>query len=358
MFADLPLRDVLTTPVFGGLVPWRGLLAVLLFYGGILLARRARRYYDRKTEGTVGDHERVRRWVHRTTLVVCTLVAFSVAGLPVGVFFGRRITTLGSVELTPATLLTAAVIVVVSRWFSRRVQTPREGSVARREVEEQGTLDAIKRLVHYVVMAVGLGVALQTAGIHLGALFAAGAVFAVGVGFALQDIAQNFVSGIILLVERSITTQDVLELEGRVVRVELIGLRSTQVRSLDDEQLIVPNGTLVQNTVKNFTLTDPVIRVRGTVGVHYTSDMEVVAAALDRAGRDVPGRDPAVDPVVFLDELGANAVIWEVSVWSRDPWNVPRTRSNLNRAIWRRLQEAGVTIAYPQLDVHIQQSVP
>src|SRR4030095_8726722 len=102
-------------------------------------------------------------------------------------------------------------------------------------------------------IVVGLTLALHLAGIKLGAVFAAGAVFAVGLGFAMQNIAQNFVSGVILLVERSIEPGDVIEVNTQVVRVHQMGIRATLVRTLDDEDMIVPNSILVQTTVKNYT---------------------------------------------------------------------------------------------------------
>ena len=179
-------------------------------------------------------------------------------------------------------------------------------------------------------------------------------MFAVGIGFALQNIVQNFVSGVILLVERSITTRDVLEIEGRVVVVENIGIRSTVVRNQDDEEVIVPNGILVQTTVKNLTLSDPLIRVRATVGVHYESDMEQVAEVLANAAKGLPSQAENKPPAVLLLGFGPSSVDWEVSIWTRHPWGLPEARSDLHRAIWRALKQADITIAYPQLDVNLK----
>jgi potassium-dependent mechanosensitive channel len=348
------LWTLLSTPVLGGLYPLKTMLGLLLFYGAIMLARRARRWIATLVDQRPADQQaRLKRWVYRSTLGFGSVVAFGVAGVPVQDILGRRLTTLGETELTLMTLLTAGLITWLCWWFSQLVQEAVRGSFSKRGVTEEGTLDAVNRLVHYAVMAVGLGVALQTMGVNLGALFAAGAVFAVGVGFALQDIVQNFVSGLILLVERSITTRDVLEVEGRVVIVEAIGIRSTVVRTQDEEQLIVPNSALVQNPVKNLTLKDSLARIRTSVGVHYDSDMERVAEILEQAARQVPGQTGAQDPRILLLEFGDSSVVWEVSVWTHQPWEVPRTRSELNRAIWRTLKQSDITIAYPQLEVHL-----
>ena len=140
----------------------------------------------------------------------------------------------------------------------------------------------------YAVVAIGVVAALGTLGVNLAALVAAGAFFAVALGFAMKNIAENFVGGIILLTERTIKPGDILEVEGRVVRVTRMGLRATVARSRDDEDVIIPNAALVTNTVTNYTLRDPLYRLRTTVGVSYGSDialvMQTLRAALAGAG--------------------------------------------------------------------------
>lgn len=145
---------------------------------------------------------------------------------------------------------------------------------------------------------------------------------------------------------------DVLEVEGVVVRIVRMGARATVARTRDEEELIIPNSILVQSTVKNLTLTDPVFRLRTRVGVSYRSDMHRVEEVLLSAAESVEGRHEGRDPLVYLLEFGDSSVVWEVSLWAADPWLAPATRSNLNKGIWWALADAGITIAYPQLDVH------
>jgi len=220
-------------------------------------------------------------------------------------------------------------------------------------LSEQGTVTTVTKLLHYFVLFLGLTVALQTVGVSLTSIFAAGAFVAVGVGFALQNILQNFVSGVILLAERSITEHDVLLVDGEMILVERIGARSTIARNRDDQQRIIPNSNLVQTTVVNYTLSDTTYRIRARVGVAYGSDMERVEAALQRAALGVADRDPSREPVTLLLEFGDSAVIWEVSFWANDPWIARVTLSELNKSIWRVFQDEGITIAFPQLDVHL-----
>jgi small-conductance mechanosensitive channel len=259
--------------------------------------------------------------------------------------------------VTLATLLTFLLIVVATFWFSKGAQKGLARALGLRGITDGGTIHAAGRLMHYVIVAVGLGVALQTVGINLGALFAAGAVLAIGIGFAMQNIAQNFVSGVILLAERTIKPGDVLQIEGQFVRVSQMGIRATIAKTLDDEEIIIPNASIVQGTVKNYTLRDSFYRLRTVVGVTYSSDMRKVRETLERVAFDLPWRSAEKEPVVLLSEFGSSSVNFDVSVWIDDPWRMMRRRSTLNEAIWWALKEADVTIAFPQVDVHFDAPV-
>ncbi len=268
-----------------------------------------------------------------------------------------RIVEIGGTTVTGASVATFIVIVLISFWLSRVAQRVAIRLLTRGGLSEEKTLATTRRLLHYAVIIVGLGVALQSVGISLATVFAAGAVAAVAIGFALQNILQNFVSGLILLGERSIRETDILEVEGTVVRIIRMGARSTVARTRDDEELIIPNSILVQSTVKNLTLTDPVYRIRSRVGVSYSSDMTRVEDVLTSVARNLAGRHADREPVIYLADFGDSSVVWEISVWLADPWRGPQSRSDLNKAIWHGLKEAGITIAFPQLDVHFDPGV-
>jgi small-conductance mechanosensitive channel len=261
---------------------------------------------------------------------------------------GGRTITLGTLI---ASTLTLIIAYAVSFALRRAVSRALDGTA------DSGAIHAITRLLHYGVMLFGLSAALQTAGIDLRALFAAGALFAVGIGFAMQNVAQNFVSGIILLVEHSIRPGDVLEIEGKQVRVVEMGVRSTRVRSRDDEVLIVPNSTLVQATVRSYTLLDTLCRVRVVVGVDYDMDQRAVRRVLEETARALPFRSPAKDPLVLLNELADSAVQWEVSIWIEDPWLLRPHGAATREALFHALRDHGIRMAFPQMDVHLDAPV-
>jgi small-conductance mechanosensitive channel len=263
----------------------------------------------------------------------------------------RTLFAVGGTRITLDLLVALALVATATLLASWLLQRLLERGL-RRVAVRAGTVAASRRLAHYAVLAVGLGAVLDLLGVNLATLFAAGAVFAIGVGFAMQNIAQNFVSGVILLLERSIKPGDVLEVEGRFVRVHEMGIRATIARTLDEEEIIIPNSTIVQSTVKNYTLQSSVYRLRATVGVVYSSDMALVRRVLEAVASRMPGRVAEREPLVLMTEFGDSAVMFEISIWIDDPWRMRRAKSDLNEAIWWTFKEEGIVIAFPQLDVH------
>jgi small-conductance mechanosensitive channel len=273
-------------------------------------------------------------------------------------FLSVELLRIGNTPVTPATLIVALFIVLLSWLASAVVRYLLKSSFRRRGVTyEEGGVWVAARLFHYLALLTGLLVALNTVGVKLEGLFAAGAVFAVGVGFAMQNIVQNFVSGVILLIERSIEPGDVIEVNSQMVRVHEMGIRATLVRTLDDENMIVPNSILVQSTVKNYTHQDDVYRLRITVGVHYDSDLTAVRSTLEKAAAASEFRLESHAPRILLLGFGASSIDYEISVWIDDPWNHRVLASRLRENVWRALRSAGIVIAFPQLDVHFDAPV-
>ena len=261
--------------------------------------------------------------------------------------------------VTPATLFAAVGVVVMTLGLAAVVRRGVRAAVRRRGGDPGGGLALVGRILSATLIVLGVSVALQTAGIDLGAVFAAGAVFTVGFGVAMQGVMVNFVSGFILLFERTVKPNDVLELEKQVVRVMEIGIRVTRVRTLNDEELLVPNTLLVQETVKNFTHADSLYRVRVEVGVAYESDLDLVRSVLERTAAEIPWRETseAHTPRVLCSDFGDSSIVYDVSVWSIEPWLQLRQMSDMRERIWRAFKANAIVIAFPQVDVHFDQPV-
>jgi potassium efflux system protein len=271
--------------------------------------------------------------------------------------YAKPFLKLAGTEVTLLSVFIFFAVVSVALILSFILQRALKRTLAHRFAKQPGTLAAILRLIHYSIIIIGFGIGLQTIGIDISALFAAGAVFAIAIGFAMQNIVQNFVSGIILLIERTIKPGDILEIEDTVVKVVDMGIRTTVVRTWREEEVIMPNSIFAQAAVKNYTLNDNEFRLGVTVGVAYGSDMKKVIEVLEKTAQDLPWRLPQPEPRVLLQDFGDSAVIFGVYVNIDDPWKQRVYMSELRKAVWFAFKEAGITIAFTQVDIHFDQPV-
>jgi small-conductance mechanosensitive channel len=265
---------------------------------------------------------------------------------------------IGNTPISVSTLISVVLVMIATVWVSRAVRKLMEGAMSRRG-GRPGVIGAATGLVHYTIIVCGIGVSLGTAGIDVTALFAAGAIFAVGLGFAMQNIAQSFVAGVVLHTERTIRPGDVLEVQGKIVRVLDIGIRAAVAQTRDGEDIIIPNSTLIQETVKNYTLKAATVRIRVPVGVVYGSDMALVKTTLSEVAESAGSKWAVPDsaPLIVMTGFGNHSVNWEVGIWMDDPWEWRPAISALHEAIWWAFKEKGIVIAFPQLDVHLDAPV-
>ncbi|MGH7973246.1 MAG: mechanosensitive ion channel family protein [Limisphaerales bacterium] len=214
---------------------------------------------------------------------------------------------------------------------------------------------AVRQIVRYTILVLGIYLSLQAVGINLSSLaFLAGAL-GVGVGFGLQNIVSNFVSGLIILAEQPIALGDRIEVSGISGRVTEINLRSTTVMTSDNICIIVPNSDLVTSHVVNWSHGDPKVRVRLPVGVAYGTDVEKLRKILLEVAEANPDilRQPA--PEVLFVGYGDSSINFELGVWSVVMLDKPlRFKSNLYYAIHKKLEENQVEIPFPQRDLHLR----
>ena len=213
-----------------------------------------------------------------------------------------------------------------------------------------------KRVSRFVLWTLGILIALHVVGINLSSLFTTGGLLAVALGLSLKSILENYVGGLIIKSDDSIKHGDLLDIDGQMVRVKSIGIRATIVRTKDDSNILIPNSLLVQEKIGNYTHRDLVCRLSTSIGVSYSSDLKQVREVLEEVCRNFDGLFPQHAPVVLLTDFGNSSVNYQVFVWIEDPWNRRLVKSKLNEAIWWALKAAGIEIAFPQLDVHLDQS--
>jgi small-conductance mechanosensitive channel len=217
---------------------------------------------------------------------------------------------------------------------------------------------AIAQIASNVVLIVGIFIVLDNAGIHLGALTVFAGAVGVGVGFGLQNIASNFISGLVILAERPITIGDRIEVAGVTGQVQQIRARSTVVLTNDNIAMIVPNSKFIDSPVTNWHYGDPRVRFRLPIGVAYGSDVNKVRDALIAAAREHKATldDPA--PNAYLNKFGDSTIDFELIAWSQEMSYKPsRFKSDLNYLIYKHLTAAGIEIPNPQRDLHIRSGV-
>ncbi len=352
---------LLEKPLFHALghdISFLGLIAFVAFFSvGLLMAKMlqsdvVRRFFSRfKIENNLIA-------ILTTILSLAVLVFFVVsavnaAGVPLSWNAPLPGVTLSLVQIF---FLIAMLIVVF--WISSRTKHFLFNRFLAKSGLDRSLQYAIAQIVSNIVLIVGIFIVLDNAGIHLGALTVFAGAVGVGVGFGLQNIASNFISGLVILAERPITIGDRVEVAGIAGQVQQIRARSTVIVTNDNIAMIVPNTKFIDSPVTNWTYGDPRVRFRVPIGVAYGSEVNKVRDALLAAGRENPNtlEDPA--PSVFLEKFGENSIDFELVVWSSEMSSRPRRyRSDLNFAIEHKLREAGIEIPNPQRNLHFRSGV-
>jgi len=217
-----------------------------------------------------------------------------------------------------------------------------------------GVKNAIKKLLHYALFTVGFFVAVSMAGLELQKLTIIAGALSVGIGFGLQNIVNNFVSGLILLFERPVKEGDTINIDDQWGTITRIGLRSTVFETLDRAEIIVPNSELVSQKVTNWTFTTNVSRIVLAVGVAYGSPLDKVLAVLHRVA--IENTDILDDPkpsAIFTD-FGESSIDFELRVWISDINLRLKVKSELGQAVDRYFREENITIPFPQRDLHVR----
>ncbi len=175
-----------------------------------------------------------------------------------------------------------------------------------------------------------------------------------GIGFGLQAIVNNFVSGLILLFERPIKVMDIIENGSRTGRVKSLGLRATVVQTFDNAEIVIPNSELITGTVTNWTLAEKKARVRVPVGVAYGSDISQVIEILIRCANEHPLVLSTPPPRAMFLAFGASSLDFELRAWIPDVRQRTSTLSELNQEIESEFSQAGIEIPFPQSDLHLR----
>jgi len=259
--------------------------------------------------------------------------------------------TLGSLLVSPVTLYFLF-------YTSRAIQDLLQSIISPKTGADPSMIHAVLTISRYIVIMIGVSIIAVSLGANMSTLAVVSGGLSVGIGFGLQQIVANFLSGILLLFERTLRPGDVIDVNGEMGVVEKLSIRSTTMRTPNNIQIIVPNETLLTSAVRTYTKNNRLVRILVGVGVSYDSAPNQVRDILLEVAQQhkILRKDPK--PVVFFQEFGASSIDFQLAVWLDEPMLTPKVTSELRFLIWDALAAHNIEIPFPQRDLHIRSGLP
>ena len=264
---------------------------------------------------------------------------------------------LGNSQISLASLFIVLLILIVFFIISKIIERGVQRALKNKAIDP-GIKGSIERFSRYLTVSVGAFIAIDTIGISLTSIAALGAILMVGIGFGLQNIAQNFISGIIILLERPIKQGDIVVVGGVSGKVRDIRVRSTVIETRDDVAIIVPNSQFIAEQVISDSFSGHKIRKILKVGVAYGSDVEKVTQILKRIANEHEQILKAPGPRVLFMDFESSSLDFELRFWVTDLWSTDIILSDLRYATDREFRNGEITIPFPQRDLHIKSCEP
>lgn len=333
---------LITTGVILGLIVLRVILKTLLF----------------KRKGMEKEESRKAllsflNWLTLYAILVFLLLYFSESD-----WMSDQLFTIGDVEISLLLILIAVFIITLANRLSRIFTSLLMPPLYDHYRLDTGLQFTFNRILHYSLMVVAVIISLTTVGIDLSVLTVFAGVLGVGIGFGMQNIANNFISGLIILFERPIKVGDRVIINDIIGDVEKIKMRATIIRTLDNERIIMPNSYFIEEQVVNHSYGDNRLRLVVPIGVAYGSDVDLVRELLLRVAKEEKENSMYVlekpNPFINFIGFGDSSLDFQLFIWISSPKAAVETKSNLNFRINRILKENNVEIPFPQRDLHVR----
>lgn len=277
-------------------------------------------------------------------------------------FWNLRVIRIGDADVLVSQVAVTLVLLVVGMWLASWISRRVRRRLMRSDMLDISAATAVEKLLFYLLVVVIVMMALQTLQVPIGMFAIFGGAIAIGVGFGAQSIFNNFISGLILMFDRPIRLGDTVEVSGNYGKIADIGARCTRLRRFDGVDVLVPNSSLIENDVINWTLADTRVRQVVHVGIAYGSDVRRAADLMMQAATEHPEvlKEDERIPQVIFEEFGDNALELDLYFWLElsELVNMRIIRSTIRFRIDELFREAGISIAFPQRDVHLDTVKP
>ncbi|MBT8292579.1 MAG: mechanosensitive ion channel [Eudoraea sp.] len=242
-------------------------------------------------------------------------------------------------------VLTKTILWLINRALNRKSKSTKDSY-------------ALFQIIKYIIWVIAVGFMLEAIGVKVTVLIAGSAALLVGIGLGLQQTFNDIISGIILLSEKSIRMGDVLDIDGVVVKIQSIGLRTSKGINTDDISMIIPNSLITTNKVINWSHQSEKARFRVDVGVSYGSDIDLVIKVLEESVIEHPDVYDKKLIEARLINFGTSSLDFQVLFYSENIFSIGKVKSDIRRIIHKNLDINNITIPFPQLDLHIKNNKP
>jgi len=262
---------------------------------------------------------------------------------------------IGEYKIQVYTLVTIFIIFIITKliiWLIKKTLFRK----TKFKKLDKGNIYALFHIIKYVIWVISIGLILETVGVKVTVLIAGSAALLVGVGLGLQQTFNDVISGIILLSEQSIKIDDVLEVDGDVVKILSIGLRTSKALNTDDISIIIPNSLITTNKVINWSHQTKKTRFRIEVGVAYGSDVDLVIKILEESAFEHPDISDRELTEARLVNFGNSSLNFQVLFFSKNIFRISKVKSDIRKIIYRKLAINNITIPFPQMDLHLKSS--
>ncbi|MGB5204570.1 mechanosensitive ion channel family protein [Eudoraea sp.] len=264
-----------------------------------------------------------------------------------------EILSLSNYTIRVSDLVTILIILIITKLILWLIKKALFRKYKFRKTDP-GTTYALYQIIKYVIWVMAIGFLLETIGVKVTLLLAGSAALLVGVGLGLQQTFNDVISGIILLSERSIKINDVLEIDGDVVKIEGIGLRTSKALNRDDISIIIPNSLITTSKVINWSHQSKKTRFKIDVGVAYGSDVEKVIKILEESAFEHPEVSNRELVEARLMNFGNSSLDFQLLFFSKNIFRIGKAKSDIRRIINKKFAENKVTIPFPQMDLHLK----